>query len=671
MKHFRLLKTRHIALAGIAALLTACASIGRPQGGPRDVEPPKYVRSNPTPGQKNFTSNKIDIYFDENVQLEDPTTKIIVSPAQKQMPVITSGGRRVSVELRDTMLPSTTYTIDFSDAIVDLNEKNILDGFALDFSTGPVIDSLRVSGIVLDARTLEPAQGMVVGAYSNLSDTAFTSLIMERVSRTNQYGQFTLRNLKDTLYNVYAMNDANRDYRWDRSEDGAFYGMSIRPRIESITVTDTLRSIADEDSLVTRDGVRYLPNDILLTWFNENYSPQYLADYKRAERKKVTIKFAAPSDTFPLLTIVDGQHVGVNLADRSVMQRSLARDSLVYWIADSTIYLRDTLTIAARYLRTDSLEQLSWTTDTLKFNFRESKKKEKEKKNKKDTDEADSIPKINFIGFSSKSGSTQDVDRPVVFEASEPLTDIDSGAIHLSIAVDSLWEEIPAPSLKLDTLNPLRYSFDFKWEPGAKYAITIDSATIHSIYGLWNKPIKHEFKVRTLEEYGNLFFKVSGSDEPMVVELLSSNDVVVDTASVVDGMASFININPSTYYARLFIDPNRNGKWDTGNMKAALQPEEVYYYPKKIVLKPNWDVEQSWNIYELPLDMQKPYEIKKNKPKLKNGERRPDEDEEEDEYGDDFFNNGYHGTSTNRYDSERQKQPFGRTPNGLQQARPY
>lgn len=643
------IKVTRLALLAIGALLTACASIGRPQGGPRDTEPPKYVRSNPEPGAKNVNRARIDIYFDENVQLDDPTNKIIVSPAQKQMPMITSGGRRVTVELRDSLIKNTTYTIDFSDAINDLNEKNVLDGFAIDFSTGPVIDSLRISGIVLDARTLEPAQGILVGAYSNLSDTAFTSLPFERVSRTNQYGQFTIRNLKDTIYNVFALKDANRDYHWDRSEDGAFYGVQVRPVMEKIIVTDTLRSVNNEDSIVVRDGVVYLPNDILLTWYNENYKPQYLTDYKRPERKKITINFAAPSDTLPELIIVDGAHKGINLADRAILQRSLTRDSLVYWICDSTIFQRDTLTIATRYLRTDSLEQLSWTVDTLKFNFRTPKTKETKKKE----EETDSIPKLSFISFSAKTSGVQDVHKPIIFESSEPLTTLDSSAIHLSILVDTVWQPLQMPALEKDSLLPTRFKLSYSWRPGEKYKIEIDSAAVTGIYGNWNKGGKSEFKVRTLEEYGNLFFRVSGSDKPMIVELLSGNDAVVDTASVVNDVATFNHLLPGTYYARLFIDENSNKKWDTGDMLASIQPEEVYYFSKKLVLKANWDIEQAWNIYELPIDTQKPLDIKKNKPKVKNGQTESREDEEEEE--DDFFRNGYQGTTNNRYDNDRKR----------------
>ncbi len=663
MKHSVSRIYHYMALVVIALLITACASIGRPEGGPRDVDPPVFVRSTPKPGAKNVTSSRIDIFFDENVQLDDPSSKIVVSPAQKQMPSIQAQGRRVTVELRDTMLPNTTYTIDFSDAINDLNEKNILDGFAMDFSTGDTIDTLRISGVLLEARTLEPAQGVLVGAYRNLSDSAVSTLPMERVARTNQLGQFTLRNLKAGEYRVYAVNDLNRDYHWDRSEDIAFFDAVVSPSVEAISVTDTLRGAGGVDSLVTRGGVRYLPNDVLLTWFNEGYRPQYLSDYKRPERTKVTINFAAPSDTFPVLTIADGPLKGVDLAERSVLRRSATRDTLVYWITDSMVYRQDSLLVAARYLRTDTLDNLTWTTDTLKFNFRQAKKKKKK-------DDADTVPKIEFLAFTPGS-SVQDVHRPMMFSASQPLSCIDSSAVHLEIRVDTVWRPLKSSVLEVDSLDPMLYRCDFKWEPGAKYRIRIDSAAITSVYGRWNRPVEHEFTVKKMEDYANLFFRINDLDTAKaVVELLNSSDAVVATSHVVDGLASFRFLAPNTYYARLFLDANGNGKWDTGLMSDRRQPEEVYYYPRKVAVKANWDVEQPWSVYDLPLDVQKPLDIKKNKPKLKSGDpgygRNRDGEDEEDEDG--FYNDGnFHGTTNNRYDNSRRGNAF-RNSGGLRNA---
>ena len=213
-----------------AMLVAACANMGRPEGGPRDELPPVYVRSNPAMGQLNVKGNKITVEFDENIALDDAMNKIVVSPAQRTTPAISSNAKRVTVELRDTLLPNTTYTIDFADAVKDLNEGNVLDGLALDFATGDTIDTLRISGMVFEAQTLEPAQGMLVGVYSNLEDSAIHTLPMDRITKTNQLGQFTIRNLKEGTYRIFALNDVNRDYHWDRSEDVAFYDRHPRAR---------------------------------------------------------------------------------------------------------------------------------------------------------------------------------------------------------------------------------------------------------------------------------------------------------------------------------------------------------------------------------------------------------------------------------------------------------
>ena len=368
-----------------AAVMVACANMGRPEGGPRDELPPVYVRSNPAMGQLNFNGNKITVDFDENIQLDDAMNKIVVSPAQRNTPAISSNGRRVTIELRDTIMPNTTYTIDFADAVKDLNEGNVLDGFAMDFATGDTIDTLRISGMVFEARTLEPAQGMLVGVYSNTSDTAISTLPFERITKTNQLGQFTLRNLKAGSYRVYALNDINRDYHWDRSEDVAFYDVTISPTSEPTVVTDTLtRSTGERDSLVTRNATRFLPDDLLLTWFNEGYTSQYLKDYKRPERNKITFQFGAKSDTLPILRLLNTHRAGDEISTWSTLDASPTLDTLTYWISDTSLVSLDSITIEATYLRTDTLDNLTWGTDTLKFNMRpEKRRKRKEKKTMK------------------------------------------------------------------------------------------------------------------------------------------------------------------------------------------------------------------------------------------------------------------------------------------------
>ncbi|MGM9852629.1 MAG: Ig-like domain-containing protein [Muribaculaceae bacterium] len=611
-------------------IVASCASIGRPQGGARDVTPPAYVRSNPPHGTLNFKGERVEAFFDENIQLDDAFNKVIVSPTQKIAPVVRSFGRRVTVELRDTLKPNTTYTIDFADAIQDLNEGNILDGFALDFSTGDSIDTLRLSGIVLEARTLEPAQAMTVGIYREPADTAITTLPFERIARTNQLGQFTVRNLKAGNYAVYAINDLNRDNKWDRSEDIAFLGHLATPSVEAITVTDTIRTAAGTDSLATRPGTAYYPNDLLLTWFNEGYRPQYLKDYKRPERRKITLEMGAPADSLPEIAVVKGPQ-GRPFSEMAVLQHNATNDTLTYWLRDPELIATDSLMLSVRHLNTDTLEQIVWETDTLRFFWRD-----KDKKKKKKDEEADTVPKpIELLPLTMTSPHDFDVYQPLRLGATTPIARADTAAFHLEMLVDTIWTAVPHSAVRADTLNPLTgLVIDFDTGPGQKYRIRVDSLGVENIYGLHNKDFSQEFKVRELEEYSNLVLNITPDSLPMMVELLSEADNPVRVVPAEKGKAVFRYINPGTYYARLWIDADSNGIWTTGNVIDSLQPEEVYYYPRKIDLKANWDVENSWDIYELPVDAQKPMKIKKNKPKPKKGEEPlPDEDVGLDEWG--------------------------------------
>lgn len=665
MKHKRTYMHLLLIMA-LTVIVAACASIGRPEGGPRDEMPPVFVKSEPAIGALNYTNEKIVIEFDENVQVKDVMDKVVVSPAQKSMPSITANGRRVYVELKDTMLPNTTYTIDFSDAISDLNESNPLDGFAVDFSTGDEIDSLCVSGMVFEARNLEPAQGMLVGVYSNLSDTAITTLPLERISKTNQLGQFTIRNLKPGTYHIFALNDINRDYHWDRSEDIAFYDVEISPSSQPTEVSDTLQATDGSDSIVVRQATMFLPNDILLTWFNEGYKSQYLKDYKRADRRRITVDFAAPADSLPEITLLNGVLAGKKLDECALLNTGETQDTLEYWITAPELLAQDTVMAAARYMRTDTLQQLTWGTDTLKLILKENKSKEKkEKKEKKkdgeladslsqDSTAQDSLPQLTFINVMMKTGSSHDINVPLLFEVPQPIDTFILDKIYFEMKRDTLWDTLPLPEIK--RLNPtklLDYKIEYSWVPGETYCLSFDSAAVIGIYNEWNKGLRHEFTIKKEEEYSALYFNISGETENLIVELLSSSDEPIATSKVIDGTAEFRYLKPGTYFARAFIDKNGNGEYDTGNMGDKLQPEEVYYYPKKLNLKKNWDVEQSWNLFELPLDMQKPHEIKKNKPAKKRGERdteQLDEDEEDgfydenDPFGGGSRKNGFGGS---------------------------
>jgi uncharacterized protein (DUF2141 family) len=662
---------RILLIGAIALLVAACASIGRPEGGPRDENPPVYVRANPAPGSVNVDRQKIDIWFDENIKLEDQSNKVVVSPVQKENARVSANGRHLTIEFKDTLVDSTTYVVDFSDAIRDLNEGNILDGFAYDFSTGSQIDTLTISGMLFQARNLEPAQSMVVGVYSNLSDTAIRTLPLERVSKTNQYGQFTIRGLKPGSYNIFAINDRNHDWHWDRSEDIAFYPLTISPSTVPIEVTDTLRSSLGEDSIVVRQAWHYLPDDLLMTWFNEDYRSQYLRDNKRPAQRYIELKFGAPVDTLPELTIINGNFAGRRLDDLSVMETRQERDSLIYWLRDSALVQQDSILLSARYHKTDSLDRLVWQTDTLKMFYRRPKVKEEKKKPKNEADSLanDSLPQIKFLELKATTSNQQELNLPVRFEAPEPLLPISDDAWRLEVQNDTLWTRVRDAKLMPDSTTPRALLLTAKWTEGTKYRFTADSASISNIYGEFIKPFQHEFTTKKLDEYGNIYLNLTDlqllslpDTAQVVVELLASGDKVVATAIVKRGTATFNYVAPSTYYARAYIDVNGDGEWTTGNYNDRRLPEDVFYYPKKLLLRKNWDIEQDWALLDTPVDLQKPNDIKQNKPKTKETQKKDttdeDNDEEEDEYGTSWGNGSQYNNASSKRSSSTSS--FGR-----------
>lgn len=623
-----------------AAVMYSCANIGNPSGGPIDKTPPIFMRSNPTPNAVNVKDRKIKIFFDEIVSLKDPSTKIIVSPAQTEMPRMSALGRKVTVELVDSLLPNTTYTIDFSNSIQDNNEGNAIDNFAFAFSTGSVIDSMRVSGYVLDSRTLEPMQSVVVGLQSNLADSAFHKEKLQRVALTNDRGQFTIRNVSPGSYHIFALKDLDRDYKFGNpTEDIAFLGSIIVPSIGSREAADTVYNDLNEiDTIMRATRPAYFPNDILLSMFNEDRKSQYLANNLRVDSTRISLTFAAASDTLPSLSIVGRNDVPDQWY---TLERSQTNDTLTYWIRPPHLVSADTLMVATTYLRTDTASNLSWGTDTLKFTFQRQKAKKKKK-----NEETDSLEQIRFMELHPLANGTQEVYAPLLLQTGTPIERYSREAFHLQrkLQNDTTFypAEIKSIALRDSTLSRRDLMLKVDWEPGAAYTLAVDSLAMTDIYGLQTKPLKVDFNVRKMEEYGNIVFNIPAVRDSAIVELLDGTDKVVLHTPVKNHRAELLNLQPGKYYARLFIDRNGNGKYDTGNYDMHLQPEETVYYPGAINLKKNWDVEQTWDIYATPIDKQKPEAIKKNKPERKKWEKvnteKTETDEDEENGFSDFSN---------------------------------
>ena len=681
-----------VVFAIVACLFGGCANIGSPEGGPRDYTPPVVTKTSPSMNALNFKGNKVEISFDEIVNIKDQQKKVVISPVQHDQPLIRALGKKITIEFRDTMRPETTYVIDFSNAIEDNNEANPLDGYAFTFSTGPEIDSLQVSGIALRASDLEPMQHVLVGLHSNLNDSAFTRLPLERITRTNDLGQFTIKGLKPGKYHVFALNDVDGDYRMARTEDIAFFDNIVEPTASTFTSQDTIFTFDHRiDTVTTGTHTEFLPNNVLLSMFNENYQSLYLVTYNRPSPNKLYIKFGAAVDTMPQLNVIRPSGFEYN-NDWYRLERTVRGDSLFYWITDSALIKSDTITVAARYLRMDSTDNIEWYADTLQFGYtkpnwlvkqEQENNKEREQNIKRleqlrekmaqgkdvdstevaDLEKALIIPEPKLkIEFGNKS--TIEVYDSITVNVNAPIKDIDMRRVKLEMKHDSVYESIKAlPFVQSNEFDLMTYKLPMQFEPDSSYRLIIYPDAFTSIYGHTNDSVSINFRVKALEEYANVTIHVNIADHAFV-ELLDSKDSPVRTSIVTNGTATFNNVLPETYYMRLTIDRNDNGKWDTGNYSQHLQPEEVYYYPKTLKLRKNWDMEQQWNIYETALDLQKPEAIKKNKPEKRknslekdNKKKSSDEDEEDDEFNSTGFgDSSYSGNKYRDYQNTRRNQ---------------
>ena len=612
------------ALLMLMIVVYSCASMGNPDGGPYDEEPPKFVRSTPKPFAINSKEKKVTIEFDEFIKLEKAAEKVVVSPPQLEQPEIKASGRKVVVGLVDSLRPNTTYTIDFADAIVDNNEGNPLGNYAFTFSTGTTIDTMEVSGTVLSASDLEPVKNIQVGLHSDLSDSAFMKKPFDRVSRTDSRGHFSIRGIAPGKYRIYALMDGNQNYLFDsKTEMIAFSDSIIIPAMEDAMRQDTIwKDSLTIDTIKSVGYTRFLPDDIILRAFKEENDRQYLTRSERDKENHFVLTFSARADTLPTLK-------GLNFDERDafIIEKTDRNDSICYWIKDSLIYQMDTLEIQMDYLATDTLDRLVPQTDTLflankltraereKLEAKAAEEKEKERKKKEKKGEKIEPEPTKILTLNVDAPSAFDLDRNVYLSFDEPVASIDTAAIHMEIKKDSLWEEIPFLFVS-DSVLPRKYEILAEWEPEKEYQLSIDSMAFKGVYGLHTNKVKQTMKVKKLNEYGTILLNITGADSTAVVELLDGSGKVLRQQRITpQNTADFYYLNPGTkFYIRLFNDRNGNGVWDTGKYSEHLQPEEVYYFPKVWEMKANFDFEENWNINAVPVEKQKLDEIKKQKP---------------------------------------------------------
>lgn len=600
----------------------SCARMGSPDGGWYDETPPKILGTSPANGSDDVNSKKVTILFNEFVKLDNPTEKVVVSPPQLEAPEVKVSGKRITVALQDTLKPNTTYTIDFSDAITDNNEGNPLGNYTYSFSTGNRIDTMEVAGYVLEAQNLEPIKGILVGLYSNLSDTAFQHEPMMRIARTDGNGHFVIKGVAKGDYRIYALQDMDGNYKFNQpGEKIAFTPEIIMPSFKPDVRQDTIW----RDSLHISDikqvpYTHFLPDDVVLSAFTQIQTNRYFLKAERKEPNHFTLFYSYGNAELPEIK-------GLNFNEKNafVVEPSLNQDTITYWLRDTMLVNQDTLHMQVSYLANDSLGKLVKQTDTLEVlskvpyekRLKQQKdeydkwKKQQEKSKKKGEPYLTEYP-ATPLEVRIKNGTQIAPDENPTFILPSPVAICDTSKIHLYEKVDTLWQRAKYQFGSIPGI-PRQYKLVGAWNPGHEYSLELDSATFIDIYGKASRKIKQSIKVSSLDEFSTLIVSLQRMEgKNCLLQLLNESDKPIKEVVAKNNEATFYYVKPGTFYLRLIVDENDNGVWDTG-LYNTRQPEAVYYYTKEIECKAKRDVRITWNPRQTPLYLQKPAKITKQK----------------------------------------------------------
>ena len=618
-------------------LVAACARMGNPDGGWYDETPPRVVGASPTEKATGVKTRKLHIRFNEFIKIENATENVVVSPPQLESPDIKAGGKSIDIELKDSLKANTTYTVDFSDAITDNNEGNPLGNYTYSFSTGEHIDTMEVSGWVLAADNLEPVKGILVGLYANLADSAFRTQPMLRVAKTDGRGHFVIRGIAPGKYRVYALQDVDGDYHLtQKGEQMAFNREIIVPSSKPDVRQDTLwRDSLRIDSISRVSYTHFLPDNIMLRAFTHVQTDRFFTKAERTLPECFSLVFTAGNNELPVL-----RGLNFNNAERAfIVMPTAKKDTITYWIKDSALINQDTLRMQMQYWSTDTTGQLRMKQDTIEVlaktpyakRLKEKQKKAEEWKKAQDKAQKkgepfETIMRPEALKVEVKVNNSIAPDENVRIELPTPLQSLDSTKVHLYSKRDTLWYEARyrirvreggdslAP-VGTNLLHKRWLELQAEWKPGVEYSFELDSLALTDIYGTTSGKIKQGFKVREDKEFATLAVSLTAlTDSNVVVQLLNEQDAVVKQTRALAGTANFYYLQPATYYLRLFVDRNGNGRWDTGDFYRGEEPETVYYFPEEIECKANWDATRTWNPTAKPLNEQKPGKITKQKP---------------------------------------------------------
>ena len=534
-----------------AFLAQRCANAVAPTGGPKDTTPPVVVAAVPENQSTHFIGKKIEITFDEFITLENANQNVMISPPLKEKLDIKLKNKTVVVKFKENLVPNTTYTINFGSAIKDLHEGNPFKDYVYSFSTGDHIDTLSITGKVVDAETMKPIENVYVGLYAadrdNLDSLPMTTA-PNYISKTDKEGQFSLNGLADKSYRVFALKDANANLYFDlANEASAFLDMLVTPS------DSTLKPIT-------------------LRMFTEVDSTQVLLEKKLIEEGLLRFVFRHPAKDAVIMT-PEMLPDTFNL----VTTHSAAYDT-VWWYFTPNV--KDSLWVQVKY---DTVINDS-SRYSLKF-------KDKKGRNKKP--EPLKV-KNNLIG---RGALVHDDTLTLTF--SEPIVRYamrDSAVFKCDTLVfyDTLaFEPADEQGMKYRLVNPVAAD--------VSYHIEIPDSVFFGIRNRTNEAIKLDFHVVNDDEYGNIYITIVPPKDlkQVVVQLTNeSGKVIKEQVITKKDEVMFDYLMPAKYKLRAILDADGNGKWSTGNYHRHTLPETIIDYKDVLDMKAGWDIDldEVWDL---------------------------------------------------------------------------
>lgn len=528
----------------LALIVFGCASIQKPMGGPRDLTPPKLLKATPENMTRNFSSKKISLEFDEFFKLSNQYQEISISPAMEKMPEYNISRKVLNIDFKDSLQKNTTYVINFGKAIQDVNESNVLTNFTYVFSTGPHIDSLSMSGTVTNSITQEKEKDATVMIFPLKQDSLLFGKKKPTIyTTTDSSGNFSLNNLHDGEYRIYALKEQSPNKIFDNDKE--LIGFSNKTINLSKDTSDIKLALFQQVPEKFRlSEKKFTPNGVFSMIFN-----------KRLNNPSVKIVYPPDFDNQKIAEISKTKDTAL------VYMRNMAFDSLRVAIYDNNKPI-------------DTIYQL---------------------KGKKE-----SFTRILTFKYGISRDNKLKPNTDLRITANLPIESFEQGLIVLS--EDSV--NLTNYTIRKDTASTRDLLIKYRWRPGSKYQLLLNEAAITDIYNDKNKRAGIAFEADKPENYSMLTLKVSvpEANKQYVIELLDEQKNVVHT-DVVTGNTSVVyrNFLTQKYKVRVIYDTNKNGRWDSGNVKRRLQPENIWLYDKEITLRANWEAEEPIDIPKEPV----------------------------------------------------------------------